>query len=282
MLAKEPDKRPNDWRWIWDAIKPIHYTDCPVFAMLSTVREGDKQGGSRDEIMQLRPGAFGMSVNLKALWKWVSKQRSLTNLLGLKAKQESLATVPQNPVSPDERGLLDYLADAQQGLSTITEISAEIAKRFSKMSPLTIATAEVLQNKSMSFEAKRLKVRKLASQIGGYADWLHESNKTYQQSVTRIEEGFRELIDSGAAAKPEERDGVLRFVEAMNMVRTGAQSARHSFADLIKQLDPLPRLEQEFSRAKRRFAEELGVLVQNVDRFGSVAEATGKAASRFL
>ncbi len=57
-----------DWRWNWQSLEPMHYTDCPVYSML-TVHETKHELPEKKDIVQLKPTFYGMSVDLIALWK---------------------------------------------------------------------------------------------------------------------------------------------------------------------------------------------------------------------
>ncbi|GAB7550404.1 hypothetical protein [Cupriavidus sp. 8B] len=69
QLSTDPTQSANDWRWNWQYVDPLHYTECPVYAMLSD-HEGEKMRlDKKDEVLQLRPSIYGFSVDLKALWR---------------------------------------------------------------------------------------------------------------------------------------------------------------------------------------------------------------------
>jgi hypothetical protein len=65
-LAKSGVAGGHDWRWRWEHVTPQHYTECPLYSILKaspvTVAK------AREEILQLRPGMYGVSVDLKGLW----------------------------------------------------------------------------------------------------------------------------------------------------------------------------------------------------------------------
>ncbi len=58
----------DDWRWAWWQMTPMHFSDCPIYSPLS---HPVQQSGS--EILGMKPGIWGFSVDLKALWRWLRK-----------------------------------------------------------------------------------------------------------------------------------------------------------------------------------------------------------------
>ena len=81
QLAKEA--HPKDWRWNWAHVEPLHYLECPVYSLLITRPAINKseilKEKTTQEIIELKPGFMGISVNIRAAlsrlakW-WLSKQ----------------------------------------------------------------------------------------------------------------------------------------------------------------------------------------------------------------
>jgi hypothetical protein len=73
--------RGEDWRWTWESIEPMHYTECPLYSLLLS-QPGRSTGdlSQRDELVDLRPNFYGLSVNLNPLVsrlkKWWRKRRT--------------------------------------------------------------------------------------------------------------------------------------------------------------------------------------------------------------
>ena len=65
----------SDWRWQWSNITPLHYSECRLYSLLSSVGSDMTQGTGTNEIFEAKPGVAGFTVNIKEIakriWKWV-------------------------------------------------------------------------------------------------------------------------------------------------------------------------------------------------------------------
>jgi hypothetical protein len=62
----------SDWRWAWSQVGAMHYSDCPLYSPLvgEKARTADQSSG---EIIGIKPGIWGMSIDLRALWRRISR-----------------------------------------------------------------------------------------------------------------------------------------------------------------------------------------------------------------
>ena len=59
----------NDWRWQWASLSPMHYFECPLYSLLKDNNNNYKT----NDIVELKPGLWGFSIDLKALFKKLFK-----------------------------------------------------------------------------------------------------------------------------------------------------------------------------------------------------------------
>jgi len=65
LAARNADR--SDWHWIWSEMSPMHYLECPFYSLLS--RTSDPQRPT--DVIAVRPGMFGITIDLRALWRKV-------------------------------------------------------------------------------------------------------------------------------------------------------------------------------------------------------------------
>ncbi|WP_428821388.1 hypothetical protein [Microbulbifer sp. MCCC 1A16149] len=63
----------EDWRCEWMSIRPLHYTECDNFSQLPYIKESKYLD---EELIEMKPGLMGFSVNLKVLFRKVSGKAS--------------------------------------------------------------------------------------------------------------------------------------------------------------------------------------------------------------
>jgi len=74
---------PNDWRWSWASVSPLHYLQCPAYSQIlsspapSTTGQFPKK--QEQDLIEVKPGFIGISINIRSLFTriskcWLSKQ----------------------------------------------------------------------------------------------------------------------------------------------------------------------------------------------------------------
>ena len=56
---------PEDWRWSWLNIQPLHYSGCPLYSALLSLKI-DSQN-EHEDIVEFKPNIHGIGLNINAL-----------------------------------------------------------------------------------------------------------------------------------------------------------------------------------------------------------------------
>jgi len=69
----------SDWRWQWSNITPLHYSECRLYSLLGSIGSGGQQETGENEIVEVKPGMFGITINIKEIAKhlcrWICSHR---------------------------------------------------------------------------------------------------------------------------------------------------------------------------------------------------------------
>lgn len=181
----------------------------------------------------------------------------------------------------DERGLLDFQAEVEDGFSAIASVMTEVGNRFNVLTPEVQSVSEQLRQ-NISTSKRRSIVRTLATSLDEYAKWLAQGNAQYRQALGQISESLNALFSGEFEIEEDAKSELQNFVSVLRVVEQQAQHGQESISNLVSTMENLPRIEKEFNLAKRGVSEELKELIGNVDQTVAMLIRARNAAARFL
>lgn len=75
---------PEDWRWAWAHVLPLHYSECPLYSPLAhdSTKPQTSKPTAPEELLSLKPNFHGIGLDLKALFRrfrhWLQARRQRT------------------------------------------------------------------------------------------------------------------------------------------------------------------------------------------------------------
>ena len=57
----------SDWRWHWASLRPMHFSECPLYSVLLQAQPASQVLSETEELLEFKPAAFGVSLNVKEL-----------------------------------------------------------------------------------------------------------------------------------------------------------------------------------------------------------------------
>jgi len=219
-------------------------------------------------------------ANLCTNWDDLIKLWPVTNPT-LPIPQTSLSQTAKRSTS-DDRGLLDYQADALAGFNTISQIMADWTSRLNSITTETGTATTRSQDQGESADSKRMVMRALAKHLREHTYWLRKANVDYRQALANISEGLYAILSGEFKVEPDAQDSLRIVLDHLEKVKQAANTGQRSILQLVKAMDNLPRIEKEFNLAKRDLSDELKVLIENVDDTSTVVVRARRAGGRLL
>ena len=184
----------------------------------------------------------------------------------------------------DERGLLDYRVEIEEGMETIIQVAKGLREHL--LNPLTLelqsATDRLIDPEKESPKKQRKTMRSLAVELDKYVSWLQKSNSRYRQALGSMEQGLNAILSGEFEVTEEDKEKLIQYIQVTGGTEKVIQEVHEKLSVLVSTMDTLPRIEKEFQRSKRLLSAELKAFIDNIEQTESVMVRTRNAATRLL
>jgi len=187
-----------------------------------------------------------------------------------------------------EEGIIDYLADVDEGYAKLADIINEISSEMEKMTEDTeVFGSEITNATSNPSAGSASYLRKLskshAKKLEDFNKLLFNSNMEYTNIASTTKNSLENIIQI-LTIDTHDVDEYKKFLQTLNSVKVQAQSAQESYINLVNIMKSLPKIERFYNRAKDNSINEISKLVENIsltissiDRAISIAEKRNKS-----
>ena len=66
-LVESGGANSKNWRWRWSLVRQMHYTECPLYSLLSVALMPIDLIPKKDEILSVKPGFWGFTIDVRKL-----------------------------------------------------------------------------------------------------------------------------------------------------------------------------------------------------------------------
>lgn len=183
----------------------------------------------------------------------------------------------------EESGVLDIAADLSEGMTGATQVLSEFNERLANLQPEVNKVSDTISG-PMKHDPHRLRqfVREFAASVDEFATWLKQANRQYRDALEMMTGALDQLFSPSVMELPDSKTQIPAVLDVIAGIEYSATDSRSHVISLVEVLEVLPKIEKEFNRAKRRFAEELRSFVSNIDQTVSVMARTRSVGEQVL
>jgi hypothetical protein len=179
------------------------------------------------------------------------------------------AKVDRNAEAND-RGILDYLIDADKGFNDIIGITLEITDATNHIRKSTVRFNEKLEevatekSKGMYSYIRNLS-KSFAKELVDFSQLLAQQNDRYFKANIDVENVLEFIINFQEITDVSERKRLRDFVQELEKLEKEAVGAKESYSKLAGTIEDQPKFEKHLNRARASASHEIRRLVENIE-----------------
>ena len=184
---------------------------------------------------------------------------------------QAVSRRPTDDREVGEAGLLDYMAEMEEGFERLGESLSSFGSQTEELSERTTQVTARLQDlhtnrdRASARQARTL-VMGLAQKLSDYGRFLSAENERYSTELERTRAALESIVRAQDPRTPEERDQLEKFLSELDSVRSAAQEGLDGMSSMADTLSATPAVERTFNRARDRAVGELRHLCENIEQ----------------
>lgn len=190
-------------------------------------------------------------------------------------------------VEVGEPGLLDHMAEMEEGFERLGESLASFGSETKALSQRTTQVTSRLQDLQSnpdrgSARQARTLVMGLAQKLGDYGRFLSAENRSYSTELERTRAALESIVRAQDPRTREERTQLENLLSELDSVQRAAQDGLAGMSRMADTLRETRDVERTFNRARDRAVSELGHLCENIEQTISMLSRAREIGSEKL
>lgn len=237
-----------------------------------------KMNQAKEELIELAVEAFNGSL------PFGNPVKDFGNINPSSDVTVSTVNSSEPQTSGEDLGLLDYGVMLEEGFEELVRIVTEVGGKLEReVTPEVKKSSEKLNFGNLTTKQKLNIIRELAKYLQEYGAFVKPKNEKFRLLLKDIESSLENMLSGNYELGNKESEQKLQdFLDILSNLEKSAVEARQGFVSLIETMESLPKIENNFNRAKTFMATELKTFVDNIDQTISVIARAGRLGSSLI
>ena len=189
--------------------------------------------------------------------------------------QQLPARPTASPEVQDGAGILDYLADLEEGFESLRAIVSSITEETNSIADSTAGAAKRIESLAQNPDrdsARNLRTLfvTLARRLSDYAASLAAKNEAYTKLLVKVRTALESVVQAQNPRTEKEREQLRMFLDTLNYLEQGTRTGLASINTFAEAVRSSPPAERTYNRAKDRMVAELQSFAGNLEQTISV------------
>lgn len=178
---------------------------------------------------------------------------------------------PEPVIEDGEPGLLDYMADMEEGFEHLGQSLGEFNARTHDLSETTVGVTSRLQSLQSSTDrasARQMRslIMGLAEKLSNYGEFLESENEKYSNDLERTRTALESIVRAQNPHTSEEEAQLKSLLLALDTMEESTRSALSGISAMTESMRATPPVERTYARARDRAVRELQRFAVNIEQ----------------
>jgi hypothetical protein len=187
--------------------------------------------------------------------------------------------------SSDSAGLLDHLADIEEGFENLGSSVSAIGDQTRELTEKTTRVTARINELNASPHGRtarelRTLVAQFAQRLAAYSRFVATENEKYRSELESTRTALESIVRSKNPRTQSEREELEKMLTSLETARTGTESALRATSRMADSLRNIPGFERNFNRSRKRAVEEIEHFGENIEQTVSMLSRAKEIAQQ--